>query len=257
MVTPNGAETKPNRPRADLHYDGRGPGANRSATFETPMQSAVYNDLSLHYKLVVPGGGGDSASLPLAIVLHGRGSDSNDLSGLAPMIDGGYRFIFPDAPTAFEPSPGMQFGFTWFDGWPARKSSIIRSRDLLLTFITELVGRYPTPDGRIVLSGFSQGGMMSLDVGFRTDVPLAGVAVMSGALFEEDMPDFASRPQTPVLIVHGTADEVIPVSAARRTRRVLEDQGLNVDYEEFAMGHQVSDESMALVARFLRKCLVA
>ena len=221
------------------------------------MQSAVYDDLSLHYKLVVPGGGGDSASLPMVIVLHGRGSDSNDLSDLAPMIDGGYRFIFPDAPNVFEPSPGMRFGFTWFDGWPARRDSITRTRELLLTFITELMGRYPTPKGQIVLSGFSQGGMMSLDVGFRTETPMAGVAVMSGALYEEDMPDFASRPDTPVLIVHGTEDEVIPVSAARRARRVLEDRGLDPDYEEFPMGHQVSDESIRRVAGFLRKCLIS
>jgi phospholipase/carboxylesterase len=227
------------------------------AAIEPSMKSAVYDDLSLHYKLVVGSGGTDSASLPLVIVLHGRGSDSNDLAELAPLIDGGYRFIFPDAPVAFEPSPGMRFGFTWFDGWPAKRDSIIRSRQLLLVFIAELLLRYPTPEGRIMLSGFSQGGMMSLDVGFRTDDPIAGVAVMSGALYEEDMPDFAARHQTPVLIVHGDADDVIPVAAARRTRRVLEDHGLDVEYEEFPMGHQVSEESMRTVARFLRKCLVS
>jgi phospholipase/carboxylesterase len=256
MVPPNGAETKPGRLPADLNYDARALGVNAAAFLESSMKSAIYNDLSLHYRLVVPGGGEDSASLPLVLALHGRGSDSNDLAELAPMIDGGYRFIFPDAPFAFEPTPGIRYGFSWFDGWPARKNSIAGARELLLAFITELIARYPTPAGQIVLIGFSQGGMMSLDVGFRVEPPIAGVAVMSGALFEDDMPDFALGPQMPVLIVHGTDDDVIPVSAARRTRRVLEDSGLDPDYEEFPMGHQVSQESMRRVAGFLRKCLV-
>jgi phospholipase/carboxylesterase len=220
------------------------------------MKSTIYDGLSLRYRLVVPGGGADDASLPLAIFLHGRGSDSADLADLAPMIDGGYRFVFPDAPSPFEPSPGMRFGFTWFDGWPATRRSIGRSRALLLAFIAELQKRYPTPEGRTLLGGFSQGGLMSLDVGFRTATPLAGIVVMSGALFEEEMPDFAARHRTPVLIVHGSEDEVIPVMAARRARRVLEDQGLEPDYEEFPMGHQVSEDSMQMVRRFLRRCLL-
>jgi phospholipase/carboxylesterase len=96
---------------------------------------------------------------------------------------------------------------------------------------------------------------MSIDVGFRTNVELAAIVVMSGALYEDDPPPF--RNDLPVLIVHGTEDDVIPVLAARRARRVLEDHGVNVDYQEFPMGHQVSDESMAAVADFMAKKLLS
>jgi len=209
---------------------------------------------SLQYVLRTPTGRDDSAELPLVIVLHGRGADANDLADLAPYLGPNYRFVFPNAPKPFEPMPGYSFGFTWFDGWPAERNSLIESRTLLLTFLDEMIAKYPTPRGKVILCGFSQGGLMSIDVGFRTSVELAGIVVMSGAVFEDDLPPF--RRDLPVMIVHGTADDVIPLLAAHRTRRVLEDHGVDVDHHEFPMGHQVSEESMAVVADFMARRLL-
>ena len=94
---------------------------------------------------------------------------------------------------------------------------------------------------------------MSLDVGFRTQRSIAGIVVMSGALYEDDPPDFKKR--LPVLMVHGTQDEMINVNLARRARRVLEQHGIEVEYHEFPMGHFVTPESMAVIADFIRRCL--
>jgi phospholipase/carboxylesterase len=207
----------------------------------------------LDYILKVPSGAGDEAELPLLFVLHGRGADANDLADLAPEIDEGYRFVFPNAPKRFEPTPDMSFGYTWFDGLPPDRNSIVASRELLLQLIDHIVARYPTPPGKIILSGFSQGGMMSLDSGYRTRQKLAGIVVMSGALFEGDLPPVANEP--PVLIVHGTADEMINVNLARRARRVLEDKGADVEYHEFPMGHHISPQSLDVVRGFIRKRL--
>lgn len=208
-------------------------------------------DLSLSYVLRAPDGTLDSDPLPLVFVLHGRGADANDLADLAPMMGSGYRFVFPNAPEPFEPAPGFRFGYTWFDGWPAEPNSIKRSRNLLLKFIDEVIERYATPPGKVILSGFSQGGMMSLDVGYRTKQKLAGIVVMSGALYEDDPPEFS--PKIPLLIVHGTQDDMIPVLAARRARRVLESHGIEPEYHEFPMGHHVTPESIAVVADFIRR----
>jgi phospholipase/carboxylesterase len=205
--------------------------------------------MSLKYRLEVPSGKPDDAELPLVIVLHGRGADANDLADIAPYLDDGYRFVFPNAPKPFEPYPGMAMGYTWFDGWPAERSSIVASRNELLSFIDDVVSKYPTPPGKIVLSGFSQGGLMSIDVGFRTRQQLAGLVVMSGAVYEEDLPPF--RRDLPVLLVHGAMDDVIPVLVAHRARRVLESAGVDVDYDEYPMGHEVSPESLARVGEFI------
>jgi phospholipase/carboxylesterase len=206
--------------------------------------------MSLKYALEVPSGKPDDAKMPLVIVMHGRGADANDLRDIAPMLDNGYRFVFPNAPKPFEPYPGMAFGWTWFDGWPAERTSIAESRNLLLEFIDDLVAKYPTPPGKIILSGFSQGGLMAIDVGFRTKHQLAGIVVMSGAVYEEDLPPF--RADLPVLLVHGAMDDVIPVLVAHRARRVLESRGVDVDYDEYPMGHQVSPQSLARVGEFIR-----
>src|ERR1044071_639806 len=130
----------------------------------------------LKYVLKDPSVGADDIPLPLVFLMHGRGADANDLADLAPMLDppGGARFVFPNAPKAFEAAPGMTFGYTWFDGWPPRGQSLQESRALILELIDDLVERYPTPPGKLIISGFSQRGLMSIDVGYRTKHEVAG-----------------------------------------------------------------------------------
>ena len=219
------------------------------------MTVSRHEDLPLKYVLSVPSGQPDDAEMPLVVIMHGRGADSSDLVDIAPAIDAppGCRFVFPNAPRPWEAALGMTYGFTWFDGWPPAGKSLVDSRERLSAFLAEVTERYPTRDGKVVLCGFSQGALMALDVGLRTDVPLAGVVAMSGGLFEEDLPDLATRRDLPILIVHGTMDDVIPVNAARRARHVLESRGLRPEYGEFPMGHFVTPESMAQVAGFIRR----
>jgi phospholipase/carboxylesterase len=217
------------------------------------MTLSRHDDLSLRYVLNVPSGRKDDIELPLVILMHGRGADANDLADIAPSIDGGYRFIFPNAKRPFEPYRGMTFGFSWFDGWPPTRESIAESRELILKFIDEALERYPTPPGKLILAGFSQGALMALDCGFRTKQQVAGIVSMSGALYEEELPNLSDRKNEQVLIVHGSEDEVIPVIAARRTRNVLEEHGLNPEYHEFAMGHWVTEDSMRAVGNFIAR----
>jgi phospholipase/carboxylesterase len=214
------------------------------------MALTRHDDLALRYVLNVPGGKRDDTEMPLVIVMHGRGADANDLADLAPMIDGGYRFVFPNAAKPFEPMPGYPFGWSWFDGWPPEGHSIVDSRTKLLTLIDQLVERYPTPEGKIVVSGFSQGGMMAIDIGFRTKQKVAGIVVMSGAIYEADMPPLRNLP---LLIIHGSEDDMVPILDARRTRHILEVHGVSPEYHELPMGHHVTPESMEVVRGFLER----
>jgi phospholipase/carboxylesterase len=210
-----------------------------------------HDDLTLGYVVNVPSGKPADAELPLVLVMHGRGADANDLADIAPYLDGGYRFVFPNAPRPFEIQPGMTYGFSWFDGWPPVGNSFAESRELVLRFLDEALERYATPKGKVIISGFSQGGLMALDVGYRTQQPIAGIVCMSGAINENDLPDLDAHRNLPVLIVHGTADDMIPVRAARRTRAVLEEHGIEPEYHEYEMAHQVTDESLADIRAFM------
>ena len=211
---------------------------------------SYHDDLPLRYLMSVPSG--REGSLPLVLCMHGRGADMNDLADIAPMLDDGYRFLFPNAPKPFEPMPGYSFGWTWFDGWPPELPSLAASRELVLAFLDAAVARYAPPSGKVILSGFSQGALVALDCGFRTTQPIAGIAAMSGALFEDDLPPL--RP-LPVFLAHGTADDVVPVINARRARHLLEEHGVIPDYHEYPMAHAVSPEELAAMRAFLLAAL--
>jgi len=204
------------------------------------------SNLSLRY-LVTPD---NDAELPMVLMLHGRGADMHDLADLAPVLaePNSFRFVFANAPRPFEAAPGMTFGWTWFDGWPPQPESVAASREVLLKFIAEITNRYRT--SKLVMAGFSQGAMMSLDAGLRTEC--AGIIAMSGGLYEPDLPDLSSKKGLPVLIAHGIYDDVVPVAYARRARHVLEEAGLDVEYHEYPMQHAVAQEEIEVVRRFLQ-----
>lgn len=209
-----------------------------------------YNARSmLRHRVEVPSRRPDSDSLPMVVLMHGRGADMNDLADLAPLFDtaGGCRFVFPNAPRAWEASPGMTFGWTWFDGWPPERKSVAASREVLLEFLEEIAAAYPTTS--LVIAGFSQGAMMALDAGLRREA--AGIIAMSGGLYEPDLP--ATLHRAPLLIAHGSVDEVVPVSYARRARLVLEERGFDVEYHEYPMGHQVAMEEVEAVKAFIER----
>ena len=187
----------------------------------------------------------------MVVLIHGRGADANDLADLAPLIDppAGARFVLPNAPKPFEAYPGMTFGWTWFEGWPPEQQSVAESRAILLQFLDEITARHPTTS--LIVAGFSQGGMMSLDAGLRREV--SGIIAMSGGLYEAGLPDLRTVAKAPILISHGTADDVVSVNYARRARARLEEAGFDVEYHEYPMGHQVVMEEIAVVKEFLTR----
>jgi phospholipase/carboxylesterase len=209
-----------------------------------------YNARSmLRHRIEIPSGKDGSKPLPTVIMMHGRGADMNDLADLAPLLDtpSGCRFVFPNAPRPWEASPGMTFGWTWFDGWPPEQTSVAASREILLAFFGEVTEKHPTTS--LVISGFSQGAMMALDTGLRQEC--AGIIAMSGGLYEPDLP--ATFTRAPVLLAHGSMDDVVPVSYARRARLVLEERGLDVEYHEYPMAHQVAMEEAEAVKGFIAR----
>jgi phospholipase/carboxylesterase len=191
--------------------------------------------------------------MPMVVMIHGRGADMNDLADLTPLLDtpGGARFVFPNAPREFEAYAGMSFGWTWFDGWPPEGESLKTTRETVLRFLDEITERYPTTS--LIVAGFSQGAMMALDAGLRATRDIAAIVSMSGGLYDEELPDLRPRNAIPVLIVHGSVDDVVPVNYGRRARAILEEAGFAVEYHEYPMSHQIVMEEVAVVKEFLAR----
>lgn len=181
----------------------------------------------------------------LIILLHGWGANANDLEDLAPMLDlPDYRFEFPDAPF---PHPMVSWGKMWYDLESAKYEGLPTSRELLIKWLASLETETGIPLERTILAGFSQGGAMTLDVGLT--LPLAGLVSMSGYLHSR--PQLSRENVPPVLMVHGRQDPVVPLEAAKRSLDSLTAAGVQVQYQEFDMGHEIRPQVVKLVRTFI------
>jgi len=182
----------------------------------------------------------------LLVGLHGWGSNAQDLASLAPVLDWkNTQMIFPNAPF---PHPQVPGGKMWYDLQQFDEQGLNQSRQTLSSWIRTLEQNTGVPSQRTFLVGFSQGGAMTLDVGFS--FPLAGLCALSGYLHSEPK---ANADSSPTLIVHGRQDPVVPISAAQKARDTLEQQGVNVTYREFPMQHEITPEVVKTLKEFMMR----
>ncbi|WP_414528548.1 alpha/beta hydrolase [Nodularia chucula] len=202
--------------------------------------------MSLQFISLPPAGSQPAAAL--IVCLHGWGANAEDTASLAPFFNlPDCQFLFPNAPFPFPNSPT---GRAWYD---LRKENMYaglpESRELLRDWLQSLESTTGMPLSRTVLTGFSQGGAMTLDVGLK--LPLAGLVIMSGYL-HPDLLTTAPGDFPPSLIMHGRDDQVVPLSAALKTRDFTESLGMEVDYHEFDMGHEVSPQMLNVLHDFVK-----
>ncbi len=196
----------------------------------------------------------------LVLLLHGLGADGYDLIDLAP----GWGRAVPDAlflaPHAPEPCDIAPFGRQWFsvqDRTPARMEAGIRVAAAHLgRLMAAELHRLGLAPGDCALMGFSQGAMTALFAGLRMAGPPAAILAYSGRLIGAAglAADLAARP--PVLLVHGEADEVVPVEGSRDAEAALRALGVPVEaaYRP-GLGHALDDAGIALGGLALQRHL--
>lgn len=196
----------------------------------------------------------------LIVLLHGVGADGANLrplgEALQPILPHA-RFAAPDAPEPFE---GAAFGRQWFSiagvSDANRTERVERARAGFDRVVSREIERAGFADklDRVALFGFSQGSILSLDALLRGRWPVAAVVAASGRLATAPGPKPAIK--TPVLLLHGDRDEVIPAAETLRAKRVLEQTGFSVEAHVYpGLGHSISPEGLAATARFLAKHL--
>lgn len=194
---------------------------------------------------------------PTILALHGRGSNEQDLIGLASYLPKEFLWISPRG--TFSLGPGS---YEWFQITQIGRPDAVRLANALQTidtFIDEIVVSYPVDKNKLYLLGFSQGSIVSMSYALIKPQRVTGVIAQSGYIPHESglEIDGAHIRSKPFILTHGTQDPLLPVEWARRSRDTLQKLEVNVEYHEFSMGHQVTEESLAVINLWLEKQLKA
>lgn len=192
---------------------------------------------------------------PLLLLLHGVGSNEDDLFGLAPYLDERFLIISVRAPNTLGPG-----SYAWFDVDFTPQGPVIdpaqaeASREALIDFIGEAITAYSADPNQVYMMGFSQGAIMSASVALTRPDLVAGVVLMSGRILPEIQPLMAAPEKLeglPILVIHGIIDTVLPIDHGRASRQLLASLPVELTYHEYPMGHEVSQESLAEVSSWL------
>ena len=201
----------------------------------------------------------EAGTPPLLLLLHGVGSNEHDLYGLAPFLDKRFLIISVRAPNTLGAG-----SYAWFEVDFTPQGPVINpeqaeaSRETLITFLQEAITAYGADSRQVYLMGFSQGAIMSASVALTRPDLVAGAVLMSGRILPEIQPLIASREELagfPFLVVHGTADMVLPISYGRASRELLSSLPVDLTYREYPMGHEVSQGSLRDVTAWLTEQL--
>jgi len=209
--------------------------------------------------VVVPPQSGTSKSV--VVFLHGYGSNAEDLISLAPYFAPllpDTLFISPNAPEPCELGP---YGFQWFSlldrSAAAMDAGIAQAAPQLEQLLNDIVAEYAVPLSRMALVGFSQGTMMALHVAPRLPTPVAAVVGFSGRLLQAERLAVEVKSRPSVLLVHGTADEMVPYSSLAEALTTLETCGFTVETETCrGLGHGIDESGLQHAQNFLRQHLI-
>jgi phospholipase/carboxylesterase len=204
------------------------------------------------------------AARQLVVFLHGYGADGNDLIE----IGRAWQALLPDAafvsPHAPRPCGQAPVGREWFPltfrDPDERWTGVNQAAPILDSFLDAELKRRHLPSSALALVGFSQGTMMALHVGLRRAVAPAGIVGYSGMFVmpEHVEPDaFAAeiRNRPPVLLIHGDADQLIPVQALFRAAQGLAAFGIPVEWHiSRGIGHGIDQDGLRQGGEFLARC---
>ncbi|MBP1124108.1 MULTISPECIES: alpha/beta hydrolase [Pseudomonas] len=205
--------------------------------------SNLHTDLPLSYLEQTQG---DARNQPLVIFLHGFGSDEEDLFGIKDALPSTWTYLSARAPTPVDPH-----GYRWFTkttgerDYNGETADLQRSAALIEDFVRKATVKYHTQSDRVFLVGFSQGAIMSYEVGLRKPELLRGIAALSGSVLPvlkaELKPDDALG-RLAIFIGHGTLDQALPYASATRANEVLVRLGLKPQFHTYeGMNHTISE----------------
>jgi phospholipase/carboxylesterase len=203
---------------------------------------------------------------PVAVViwLHGLGADGHDFEPIVPQLhlpaDLPVRFVFPHAPEMAVTAFGGQRARAWFDfnpgggaDLPGLRKSVSQIYDLIQDEIDNGM-----PAERILLAGFSQGGVLALQTALYYPKRLAGILALSTFLVDSNglgSDKSEVNAQIPILMCHGQQDMVLPIALGKSAFTTLDNAGYSINWQEYPMGHEVCLEEIREISLWLQTVL--
>ncbi|MEQ8353733.1 MAG: hypothetical protein RH862_19810 [Leptospiraceae bacterium] len=182
----------------------------------------------------------------LLVIMHGLGDRMESFFDFPEMLLGSkISYLFLNAPDPYV------VGWKWYDLDGQQETGLKNSRSLLDQTLQYLRKHQGIAPESIVLSGFSQGAVVSLYTGIRSELPLAGIGALSGYLFGGVDDATEASKETPIFMTHGLYDEVLPYERSEGHGQLLSEAGYKLDWREYPMGHQICQEEMQDFAHWL------
>ncbi len=195
---------------------------------------------------------------PAIIMLHGFGSDENDLFSFASELPESHAIISLKAPIKMQPYGNAWYNI-YFDNSQGKFSDdeqAIASRELVARCIDEIIMAYNIDKENITLLGFSQGTILSFAVALSYPEKVRNVIGLSGYINPDILTEgYAENDFSKLKIYtsHGSVDQVIPIQWARKTKPFLENLNIECSYSEFPVGHGVSPQNIQEVKDWLKQ----
>ncbi len=197
----------------------------------------------------------EGAIRQIVILLHGFGSDGQDLISLAPYLAEKMPQTAFYAPNGPQKTPIGQ-GYQWFSdaGWTFHdKPGIDAAKNLLEDFIKEKAKFHELDAEETILMGFSQGTMTSLYAQPRLSFPVKAVVGFSGRMvFQDEFPKV--YPKVPLLLIHGEADDVVPFEQTLVAAKIFQEKGYQVQTKIIPfLTHGIDEQAIASATTFVKE----
>lgn len=187
------------------------------------------------------------------ILLHGVGSNENDLFSLVDQLPKDYYIISPRGKFTISEGSYAWYNVDFSTGKPVFDKKLeLQSREAILTFLKQVREKYGLDE--VYLGGFSQGAVMSCSIGLLYPDQIKGVICLSGRILQEirsDVKELNELHKLKIFLAHGTQDGTLTVAFAREAKIYLEKLQTKLSYHEFEMGHQINAEVLKELNKWL------
>ena len=211
----------------------------------------------LYTKIIKP----DNNNIKNAIILlHGYGGDGNDIS----VVTLNWKRFLPETiflcPNAHEICSINPNGFQWFDLDKEDPEYIleesIKAEKKLNFFINEIKSEYKLNNSKICISGFSQGCMMSINLGLTAEENFNCIVGFSGKIIDKENISKRIKSKTKMLLIHGDQDDIVPPNRLLEAKDFLIRYKVNIQTKMIKnCGHNISIEASSFALSYIKKNL--